>query len=108
MQAAERERLTRTMSSVSANPVGVVVKCGVCLGFLALLAVVGSGANDNDAIAPGAPYAGRETVSADDGVRADAHRKRVFDERRARLEGRASEVHATDPTRDSRIAIVAP
>ena len=108
MQAAERERLNRAMSGVSANTVGVVAKCGVCLGFLALLALIGSSVNDNDTVAAGVSGADHATASAHDGVRAAAHRKLVFDERRARFEGHASELLAIEPARDGHMAIIAP
>ena len=108
MQAAERERLNRTMSGVSANTVGAVVKGGVCLGVLALLALIGSSVNDNGTVAAGVSGADRGTASARDNVRATAHRKLVFDERRARFEGHTSAPPAPEPARDGRVSIIAP
>lgn len=107
MQAAEGERLTRSMGDLSTSPVRVVVRCGACLGFLSLLVIVGSGTGD-DAAAPRTPSADRSTVSARDDVRAAAHRKQLFDERRARFDGHAADVGAIPSARSSHGVTSAP
>ncbi len=91
MQTAERERLMRMMSDESAYGVATVLKCGVCIGLLALIAVIGFSARVNDAGTPVATSTTQQKTSAYDGIRAEAHRKQVFDERRARFQ-------ATTPT----------
>jgi hypothetical protein len=93
MQAAESDRLSRSMGDFSTSPLRVVVRCGVCLGFLTLVVIVGSG-TVGDAAAPRTPSTDRNTVSARDDVRAAAHRKRLFDERRTRFDGHAADVGA--------------
>lgn len=93
MQASERERLMQTMNDERAVRVGAAVKCGACLAFLALLAAIGAGAPDGDA----APQqtARAPAAHAANPVRAEAHRKAVFDERRARFEGTTHRLAAT-------------
>ena len=93
MQAAESERLRRSMGDLPTSPVRVVVGCGVCLGFLTLVVIVGSGTVD-DTATPRTPSAGRSTVSAREDVRAAAHRRQLFDERRTRFDGHATNVGA--------------
>jgi hypothetical protein len=93
MQRAESERLSRSMGDLPTGPVRVVVGCGVCLGVLTLAVMVGSGTVD-DTAATCAPGADRSTVSAREDIRAAAHRKRLFDERRARFDGHAADVGA--------------
>ena len=78
------------MTVESARGLGVVVKCGICLALLTLLLVIGS-ARENDGVTPeagnGAPHAAAVAMLPS----AAAHRKAVFDDRRARLAGNASE-----------------
>jgi hypothetical protein len=93
MQAAESERLCRSMGALSMSSVRVAVRCGLCLGFLALVVRVGSGTVDDNA-APRAQSAHQGAASARDDVRAAAHRKRMFDERRERFDGHAADVGA--------------
>jgi hypothetical protein len=85
MQASELERLMQTMNDERAVRVGAAVKCGACLAFLALLAAIGAGAGDGNAASRQAAYAA--AAHAPNPVRAEAHRKAIFDERRARFEG---------------------
>jgi len=89
MQTTERKQLVSTMTVEPAHALGVVLKCGVCLALLTLLLVIGSFRED-DGTAPeargGAPHAA--AVAGSSG--AAAHRKEVFEERRARFAGNAS------------------
>lgn len=107
MQAAESERLRQSMGDSSTNPVRAVARCGVCLGFLTLAVVVGSGTVD-DASVPRTPSPDRSTASSRDDIRAAAHRKRLFDERRARFDGHAANVGAIPSAQDSRGVASAP
>jgi hypothetical protein len=87
---------------------GTAAKCGACLAFAALVAAIGAGADGPDAdprhvaaIARGAPHA----VNA---VRVEAHRKAVFDERRARFDGTWSRRLAAAATHDGSFLYSAP
>jgi len=90
MHTTERQRLVSTMAVEPAHAVGVVLKCGICLALLTLLLVIGS-ARENDEVAPeavgSAPHAAAPAIVPS----AAAHRKAVFDDRRARFAGNASE-----------------
>ena len=86
MQTAERERLMQVKADESAYAIATVVKSGVCVALLALLTVIGFGASVNDT-ATAATTAVQQKMAAHDCVRAAAHRKQVFDERRARFVG---------------------
>ena len=77
-------RLVRIASDVSAYGVAAVIKCGVCLGLLALLALIAASISDSDAGVSIATSAVQEKASAHVGDRAAASRKLVFDERRRR------------------------
>ena len=81
MQAAQRERLVRTMSGAPSMAGNAAIWCAICLG---LLLVVMMGSQGGDARLPAqtqaaaaAPVSASATV-----VRSDVHRKQVFDERR--------------------------
>ena len=86
MQTTRRERLMRMTFDESAYGFAAMAKCVVCIGLLALLTVIGFGASADDAATAGALSAGRGNTVAHVAVRAEAHRKQVFDERRARFE----------------------
>jgi hypothetical protein len=89
MNTTERQRLASTMSNEPTHALGVVLKCGICLALLTLLvAIGGSWVNDGGATetrdsAPHATSAAKLTGAA-------AHRKEVFDERRARFDSNVS------------------
>jgi hypothetical protein len=105
MQASERERLMQSMNDKRAVRVGAAVKSGACLAFLALLAVNGAGAPDGDAASQ--QTASAAAAHAPNPVRAEAHRKAVFDERRARFDGTPHSL-AIAPTRDGSFPYAAP
>jgi hypothetical protein len=108
MQATRRDRLTRLMSEESAHGVTTVVKCGACIALLALLTVIGFSTSIDDAVTPVAMLAGDENNSAHVGIRAETHRKQVFDERRARFEGVARAQFAMKPDGRSVSEVTAP
>ncbi len=108
MQTTRRERLMRMNSDESAHGVATVVKCGACIGFLALLSVIGFSTGINDVVTPDATSAGRERTSAEPIGRAEAHRKQVFDERRTRLEGVVQAQAAMKPDRRGVLGVTAP
>ena len=108
MQTTRRERLLRMTSDESTYGVARVFKFGACIGFLALLAVIGFNASVNDAGTPAATSTTQQKESARFGVRAEAHRKQVFDERRARFEGTAPTQLALNPNRSGSMDIIAP
>ena len=90
MNTTKRKGLVSILSDEPAYGLGVVLKCGVCLALLTLLVVIGvSEGTDGDRAnarrtVPHAAPAAKLTAAA-------AHRKEVFDERRARFAGTASE-----------------
>ena len=90
MHSKERQRTVAAMTCESARALGVVVKCSICLALLTLVLVIGS-VRENDGATPeagnGAPHAAAVAMQPS----AAAHRKAVFDDRRARLAGNASE-----------------
>jgi len=86
MQTMRRESQMRTTFDESAYRFAAVVKAVVCIGFLTLLAAIGFSAGVNDTATAGALSAEPENTSKHVAVRAEAHRKQVFDERRARFE----------------------
>lgn len=81
----------------AAYPIAAAAKCGVCFALIALLAVMAFDASDDAAVAPAAAVAGARSVSPGVGDRPAAHRRQIFDERRARFEGAASARVASDP-----------
>jgi hypothetical protein len=90
MNTTKRQRLVSAMSDERTRGLGVVLKCGVCLALLTLLVAIGVGngtdgdrANARRNVPLAAPAAKLTTAAA--------HRKEVFDERRARFTGNASE-----------------
>ena len=108
MQTTRHERLLRMTSDEPAYGVARAVKFAVCMGFLALLTVIGFSASVNDAGTPAATSTAQQKESARFGVRAEAHRKQVFDERRARFEGTAPTQLALNPDRGGSMDIIAP
>ncbi len=81
----------------AAYPVAAAAKGGVCFALIALLAVMVVDTSHDAASAPVAAVAGAGPVSPVAGDRPAAHRKQVFDERRARFDGAASARLASDP-----------
>lgn len=108
MQTTRRERLMRMASDEPAHGVATTVKCGACIGLLALLSVIGFGTGVNDAASPVAASTARNDASAHVGIRAEAHRKQVFDERRARFDGAAPARIAMTPDRGGVFEVIAP
>jgi hypothetical protein len=73
---------------------GTAIKCGACLALVALVAVIGARV-DGDV---GATHrAASATAYAPAPASAEAHRKTVLDERRARFEGASSPVASRGP-----------
>jgi|KBSMisStandDraft_5_1062788.scaffolds.fasta_scaffold35721_3 hypothetical protein len=95
MRRAERERSRHPKSS----PICTVFKYGACLGLLALLALIGSHVNDNFTTTGDSSGLDYGSASTHKDVRAAAHRKLVFDERRARFEGATPAQSAMDSAR---------
>jgi hypothetical protein len=102
MNTTERQRLASTLSDEPAHALGVVLKCAVCLALLTLLVVIGGNQGKPDT-APEARVSAPHAASATKLTGAAAHRKEVFDERRARFAGNASERHVakTAPVTDA-------
>lgn len=90
MHSTERNRLVSTMTVKRARALGVVLKCGICLALLTLLLVIGN-AREKDGVAleagNGMPHSAAIAILPS----AAAHRKEVFDDRRARYAGNATE-----------------
>jgi hypothetical protein len=87
MNTVKRNELIRNAYGKSAMPAAAIAKCGVCVAFVALFAWIGAGPGEDAAVASAgrAPEGG--AAAAVVGDRAAAHRKQVFDERRARFDG---------------------
>ncbi len=107
MQTTERQRLVSTMSVAPTYGLGSVLKCGICLAFLLLLVAIGS-AREQAPIAQEARKDAPHSKSAAGMYGAAAHRKEVFDGRRAKLMSKASEPGVTGPTLPARADVVAP
>ncbi len=108
MQTTRRERLMRMTSDASAYGVATVVQFGVCISFLALLTVIALTTSVNDAATLATASTAQQKESARVGGRAEAHRKQVFDERRAQFEGTAPTQLALSPDRGGSMDIIAP
>lgn len=89
-------------------PVAAAVKCAVCFALIAQLAVMAAGARGHAAAVPAAARADARQVSAAVGDRPAAHRKQIFDERRARFEGGTPALLASDAVSRSGAARDAP
>ncbi|MEO5765347.1 MAG: hypothetical protein ABIR52_08580 [Casimicrobiaceae bacterium] len=76
----------RTMSGEPLHAAATVLKCAVGLALLALIAVIGVSGNNNEMVASATSGAGRASTWTGSWGPAAAHRKQVFDERRAQLE----------------------
>ena len=89
VHATERRRLVANLYREPACAVAVVLKCGACLALLILLAVIGA-ADGKDGIeqdgAHGAPHSAPPVKLSGSA----AHRKEIFDGRRARFLANAS------------------
>ena len=99
MQNAERNRLVRNASGAS-TAAGVVIKCCIGLGIVTLLALMGAETPGDNAVMPDASQIARAMPAAQDDSSAAAHRKRIFDERRARADGLANQHMAMRPKVD--------
>jgi len=108
MQTTRRERLLRMTSDEPAYGIATVVKIGVCMGFLALITVIGFNASVNHADTQAATSTAQQNVPAQVGVSAEAHRKQVFDERREQFEGTAPTLLALTPDRGGSMDFIAP
>jgi hypothetical protein len=95
MSNLERQRLMSRFANEPTRPVAAMIKCAVGLAVLALLAVIGNGADSGD---PRESIAG-STQSAPAGA-AGAHRKEVFDDRRARFSADATPQRAESTPTD--------
>ena len=90
MHTTERQQVVSTMTVEPARALGVVLKCGICLALLILLMVIGS-ARENDGVAPEVRGSASQAQAVARLPAAAAHRKAVFDDRRARFEDAASQ-----------------
>jgi len=86
----ERQRLIRTLSHEPIHAFWTVSKCGTCLALLTLLMAVG-GANADGGIAREMRRVVPDAASVVARSGVAAHRKEVFDGRRAHFMGNAPE-----------------
>ena len=107
MQHAERERLVRQMSAAPERRVAVLAKVVVCVGVLGVLMAVGFQTPDHEPAGVVAS-AERSARAAPAGVRAEAHRKQVFDARRQHAAELDFAQAGQDVERQARMAYVAP
>jgi hypothetical protein len=89
MNSMERQRLVSTLSDEPAHALGVVLKCCIGLFLLTLLVAIGGGWG-NDGTATVSRGDSQHAEAASHPGNAAAHRREVFDERRARFESKAS------------------
>lgn len=85
LSTTERQRLMRQFGDEPALPARAVAKCGAGLVILLLLALIAAGSGDEGGI-DRAARANADGAIATVAPRAEAHRKQVYDERRARFE----------------------
>jgi hypothetical protein len=90
VNTTERQQLLSNMADAPTYALAVVLKCSVCLALLTLLVVIGS-TRGKDGVAPETRGSTLHAMSAARLSSAAAHRKAVFDDRRARFAGNASE-----------------
>jgi hypothetical protein len=107
VNTAERKRLVWTTSNEPTHSLEVILKCGVCLALLALLIVIGS-AEEQGGVAQEARSSAAHPASVAKSSSAAAHRKEVFDGRRARFEGNASERDIAGPALATHAEVIAP
>jgi len=105
MQATERKRLVSTLSREGAYGLGTALKCSICLAILILLIAIGNSSehvpNSQAARKDASPPT---SVAGNPG--ATAHRRQVFEERRAKFLGKAPERDSGEPLSASRAAAV--
>ena len=90
MRSLRTERLLRETARDPASST-VATKCAAGLAVLTLLAAIGAGTTDIHPVAGAGYDPVRVTEAENEGARAVAHRKALFDERRARIDGVALE-----------------
>jgi len=93
MLTSERQRLISIMSDEPASALGIVVKYGGCVALATLLIV--AAVRGNEDVANDARGHAPHSASTAKASSAAAHRKEVFDARRARFEGKASGLDVT-------------
>ena len=106
MLTSERERLVSTMSHEPASALGIVVKYGGCVALAALLIV--AAVRGNEDVAGDARASASYSEPAAKASTAAAHRKEVFDARRARFAAKASGLDAAGITPITRAEAFAP
>lgn len=89
MNSTERQRLVSSLYREPACAVAVVLKCGVCLAVLILLALIGA-VDGKDGFAQDARRGTPHSAPPAKLPGSAAHRKEIFDSRRARFLSNAS------------------
>jgi hypothetical protein len=107
MQNAERERLIRQMAAAPGQRAAVIAKAIVCVGAIAVLVVAGVQAPKYVPTEAGVS-ASPSVAAAQTDVRAETHRKHVFDARRQYAAERDLASGGQDIERQARMAYVAP
>jgi hypothetical protein len=107
VNTAERQQLVRAMSSEPTRVYGDIVKCGVFFAVLASILLIDI-APEISGAAQAARGSGDHPAFAAKSSPAAAHRKEVFDARRARFEGNAAKRHTGETALATHSAIVAP
>jgi hypothetical protein len=95
MPTTQRQQWNR-IGSAPATSLGVALKCATCLALLGLLAVIG-GTYEADRPAQAGPSGAAVAAATTPASGAAAHRKQVFDERRARFLGNAPDRDGAAP-----------
>jgi len=107
MQTTERQHLIETMSQPPMRPLAAVLKCVACLAFLFLLVIIGNSRDDAALGERARPAAARVSPSGQ-ASDAEAHRKELFDTRRARFTGHPPEGDVADSTKVTPAAAAEP
>ena len=91
MPSPRTERFLREMPPGTDACSGTALKCAAGLAVLSLFAAIGAGTTDVHPLEGSGDQPVRVTKAASEGARAVAHRKSLFDQRRARIDGVAFE-----------------
>ncbi len=105
--SSERKQLLDTMYQEHVNPAAILAKCAAGLAIVVLLVTMG--ASDGRVMDGSAAQGTTPPRAAAAGMRAEEHRKQVFDERRQRFqsiaEQRSVASQAVEPANQSPVVL---
>ncbi len=88
--SAQRRRLLKAMYAVPLHGWMVLAKCAAGLAVIVLIALIGKDASIDASTPTPRPAATAAAAGGGANVRAEPHRKKLFDERRSRYEAGAN------------------